>query len=69
MNSVIHCLWFRIILALRQGWREIYSHNKAIRLYGNTSINQLDLLANGSLAGPFLRLPGINSEILDQSLF
>lgn len=59
----------QIILALRQGCREIYSHNKAIGLYGNPSTNQLDLLASGSLAGPFLRLPGINSEILDQSLF
>lgn len=32
MNSLIYYLWFRIILALRQGWREIYSHNKEIRL-------------------------------------
>lgn len=61
MNSLIHWLRFGIILALRQGWRENYSHNKAVRLYGDTSINQLNLLANGSLAGPFLRLPGVNS--------
>lgn len=41
--------------------RENYLHNKMIRLYGNTFVNQLYLIATGSPARPFQMWTGVNS--------